>query len=116
MARHQLITVDNRDDRTEFVNLIARLPPRVRLAWLLDCCKRAHSPNYQEIRPQVQQDTYDLVEKARWDSSADERLTQDVFQSTLYLSAQFKFDLAAALSRLVVLAKKHGRRFSWRTE
>lgn len=112
--KSQVITHDDLDTRREMVNLIACLPPKVRLAWLVECCRRAHSPQYKEIRPQVKQETFDLAEQARWDSSADDRLTQEVFQDCVFLSTQYKFDLDAALKRLVPLARKHGKRFSWR--
>ena len=114
MEKHQLIVHDNRDDRKEFVLLLACLPPKVRLAWLVDCCRRAHSPHYKEVKPQVKREMFDLAEKARWDDNADSRLTQECFQDVIFMSAQYKFNLEAALKRLVSLAKKHGKTLSWR--
>jgi hypothetical protein len=114
VTKHPIIVYDNQDDRREFINLMACLPPRVRLDWMIDCCKRACSPKYSHVKPKVKKEMGILADRARWDDQADARLTQEFLQDWLMLICQFKFDAEASLKRLVSLAKKHGRRLSWR--
>ena len=107
-----LVVYDNRDDRKEVVTLLARLSPAMRVFWLSWCCRQVNGNGHSALKQQVSMDTIKLMEQARWDSSCDQRLTQECWTDVWYLAAQHGLDMEAALLRLVAVAKKHGRRLT----
>ncbi len=108
--RKPLKAYDDRDTRKEFVLLLDRLPPHLRVRWLNWCCRQAKNHAYREFRPKVKEETFALAEKARWDSSCDQRLTQEVYRDVFYVHEQWDLDLDLALARLVEVARRYGRK------
>lgn len=103
----QWIALDTKDDRREIYHLLDRLPPKKRLAFVRWCCRRAfHSHGYSPTKPGVLQKTIELAELARWDSSASDRLSYDLFFDIVNLNRQWFLDLDAALKRLVEMVRK----------
>ena len=98
---------DNLDDRREIHQLLARLSPARRVAFVDECCRNAVLPG-SEIRPGVARKTRDLAEVARRDSSADSRLTLDLFMDLWYLHLHYRWDFDRSLGRLVELVRRHG--------
>lgn len=98
---------DNLDDRREIHHLLARLSPSRRVAFVDECCRGAVLPG-SAIRPGVARKTRDLAEVARRDSSADSRLTLNLFMDLWYLHLHYRWDFDASLSRLVELVRLHG--------
>lgn len=98
---------DNLDDRREIHQLLARLSPARRVAFVDECCRNAVLPG-SEIRPGVAQKTRDLAEVARRDSSADSRLTLNLFMDLWYLHLHYRWDFDRSLARLVELVRRHG--------
>ena len=58
------------------------------------------------VKPWPAKRTRDLAETARWDSSADDRLTVDVFMDLYMLNMQYNFDLGRAVNVLVQWARR----------
>lgn len=108
-ARQPILAVDNVDDRTQARDLIARLSPKERIAWLAWCCERATRRNAC-IRPKVDPATVRLAEAARWDDSADARLTQSVYFDYAMLGIQYYLDVTLALDELVARVRKREAR------
>lgn len=108
MPRHnprQVRAFDNRDDRGEIRRLLCFLPPLERVRFDAWCCAKAAVPGWGE-RPKVMRKTWDLARQARWDSSADERLTLEVWLDLWTLANQYAFDLDVALQRLVRVVRR----------
>lgn len=103
-TKQRFLVYDTRDDRKEIFHLLKRLPPAKRIAFVSECCRKAVLGT-SKISPRVAQKTRDLATQARWDSSADEKLTLDLFYDLWHLSVSYKFDLDAALTRLVEVVK-----------
>lgn len=53
--------------------------------------------------------TVELADVARWDSSADEMLTQEVYKDVFYFAGQWGLDLDVATKRLVEMVRASGR-------
>jgi len=98
---------DNLDDRREIHQLLARLSPLKRVAFVDECCRNAVLPG-SAIRPGVAQKTRDLAEVARRDSSADSRLTLNLFMDLWYLHLHYEWSFDSALTRLVQLVRRCG--------
>lgn len=96
----QYALLDTLDDRREIHQLLAKLPPMRRIEFVRWACNQSVLPHSQ-VRPYVQRKTVDLAELARWDSSADSRLTLDLYCDLWRLSIGYTFDLDAALDELV---------------
>lgn len=105
MTKPRYLILDTKDDRRELANLLSRLPPRERLAWLERQCRRSTLPN-SVLRPRIQARTRNLAEKARWDDSASERLTVECWSDLWSLSIQYKLDIDAAVSDLVAMVRR----------
>lgn len=90
---------DNLDDRREVYHLLARLPPQQRLAFLDWACHQA-TLGKSQIRPIVAAKTRRLAEQARWDSSADTRLTLEIFFDLWMLDVNYRVDFEATLNSL----------------
>lgn len=105
MTKPAYLQLDTLDDRKEIYTLLARLSPARRLAWLRWCCRRAVVPN-SATHPGPARKTVELAELARRDSSADERLTLDVFFDFWNLTGlNYELDPQLALNRLVEMAR-----------
>ena len=105
----QLLQFDTLDDRREISELMHRLPPRKRIAFLRWCCRRAKLTNRNTAGfspSDVEPETIKLAELARWDSSADDMLTQEIYKDLFYLSWQFHFDLREAVLMLELIVRK----------
>lgn len=101
-----VLTFDNRDDRTEIRKaLLRRLSPARRVAFLAWACSQSKLGKF-ESRPVVGKQTRELLELARSDSSADERLSLDVELSLWTLAMQFQLNLDLALAKLVEMVRK----------
>ena len=98
---------DNLDDRREIHQLLARLSPARRVAFVDECCLAAVLPG-SVVHPGVAQKTRDLAELARRDSSADTRLTLNLFMDLWYLHLHYRWDFDRSLARLVQLVRLHG--------
>ena len=94
-----VLTLDTLDDRRELIHLLDRLSPSARLDWLAWCCAQASDPK-RGLFPRVAQRTRDLIDKARWDDSASERLTVECYMDFIYLGLQYDLDPTQPLARL----------------
>ena len=104
---HQILIRDNLDDRREIHSLLGRLPPLVRVRFDAWCCANAlAAPGATDYRPEVMAKTWDLAERARWDSSADDRLTYEIWLDLWTLAAQYAFSLDSALKKLVAVVRR----------
>ena len=95
----QVLQYDNLDDRREIHQLLARLPPVERVRFDVWCCARASLPHFKH-KPEVMAKTWRLAELARWDSSADERLTYEVWMDLWQISINYQFSLDVAVIEL----------------
>ena len=103
-----VLSVDNLDDRREVHELLRKLPPDRRVAWLAWACRQSKLPRFDE-RPAVARKTLALAEQARWDSSADERLTLECYTDIWFLAMSYELNLDVALAKLVEMVRgKHG--------
>lgn len=99
-----VLSVDTRDDRREVHELLRKLPPARRVAFLDWCCGQSKMNKFKEPIV-VARKTRRLAELARWDSSADNALTVDVYLSLWSLAMQFALDLDKALAKLVEMVR-----------
>src|SRR5688572_18686248 len=100
-----VLTVDTLDDRREVHELLRKLSPARRVGFLAWCCKHSKMNRFNEPIV-VARKTRELAELARWDSSADNALTVDVYMSCWSLAMQFQLDLDKALAKLVEMVRK----------
>lgn len=107
----QYALLDTLDDRREIHQLLAKLSPTRRIAFLRWACNQAVLPK-SKIRPVVAQKTIDLAALAVRDSSADTRLTLDLYFDLWRLSIAYEFDLDSALTELVAWVRFPLRRSS----
>lgn len=98
---------DNLDDRREIHHLLARLSPMRRVAFVDECCLSAVLPG-SAVHPGVARKTRDLAQLARRDSSADSRLTLNLFMDLWYLHLHYSWSFDSALARLVELVRRSG--------
>lgn len=112
--KSQLLQFDTRDDRREVCALLAKLSPAERIAWLRWCCKQATLGGKRGMHPKIQRKTLELADQARHSDDADQRLTLDLYFDLWALSAQWKFQVASAVTELErrVRQKKNGFRGS----
>ena len=107
--RPKPVQFDNLDDRREIHELLRRLPPRRRVQWLTWACRQSTLAKQDGtgIRDQtrVSRKTLELAEKARWDSSADERLTMESYMDVWMLAMTGTLNLDVALAKLVEMAR-----------
>ncbi len=89
------LALNTLDDRRELDRLLARLPPRRRVAFLARCCGRAAVP-HSATRPGVRHDTWARVPSAERDDEADRRLTTEVYFDLWCLAMQYGLDLRQA--------------------
>lgn len=105
-AKPAYLTMDNLDDRTEVYRLLSRLSPARRLAWLRWCCARAVLPN-SATHPGPARKMVELADLARRDSSADQRLTLDIFYDFWSLTGlNYELDPDVALTKLVAMVRR----------
>lgn len=97
---------DNLDDRREIFCLLKRLPPTQRLSWLQWACRHA-ALGKSSVRPVVTSKTRRLAEQARWDNSADERLTLEIFWDLWHLDVSYRVDFETLLKRLEQAVRRH---------
>lgn len=97
------LTLDNTDDRRELFNLIHRLPPAARLAYLHKACEAVKDGlgNGLFPLPSMRQ----MVADAERCDRGDERLSNAVWCDLLQLSANRGLDLAAVALDLEQVAK-----------
>lgn len=100
---------DNLDDRKSMMELLHRLPPFRRVAFLEYCCRRATMLRNSGIHPGILQSSYDLAHQAMRDSSADDMLTLDLWYDLWVLCAQYNLDIETMLAPLVDSARLQGR-------
>lgn len=98
--KSQLLQFDTRDDRREVCTLLAKLSPAERIAWLRWCCKQATLGGKRGMHPKIQRKTLELADQARRSDDADQRLTLDLYFDLWALSAQWKFEVATAVTEL----------------
>ena len=96
---------DSLDDRREIFRLLNRLPPLKRLAWMRFACSRARMPKGR-TQPRPAAKTVALAEQARWDSSASEKLTLDLYFDVWHLGVSFELDFDLVMNRLVEMVRR----------
>ena len=99
-----VLSVDNLDDRREVHELLRKLSPARRVAWLEWACGQSKLNRFKEPIV-VARKTRELAELAQRDSSADNALTVDVYLSMWMLAMQFQLDLDKALAKLVGMVR-----------
>ena len=97
---------DTKGDRGDMLDMLDRLPPRKRMAWLKWCCENSRIPR-TTIPMAVRSDTWQRAQHAQTDDSASEKLSVEVFQDVWNLALQYELDMPAALEKLYLLVKKH---------
>ena len=97
----QVLQFDSPDERREIQRLVGRLSPNRRVEFLQWCCTQARLTPTSSSYPRVGKMSYELADKARWDSSANARLNIDIVMSVYSLTAQYEFNLERALLKLV---------------
>ncbi len=105
-----LIAYDNLDDRRIiFEDLLSRLTPRRRVAFIQDCCGRSGLLG-KPVRPGVAAKTLRMVPLAEREDAAgrewNRRLTLDCYMDLWALSLQHGLDYTAALNRLVEMVQR----------
>ena len=100
----KVLLYDNPDDRKEITYLLSKLSPARRLAFLRWACARSTMPNTPH-HPIASPKTAEVAEKARWDSSADSRLTVEVYMDIFNLSMAYGLDLDEATKKLVEMVR-----------
>jgi hypothetical protein len=106
-VKPHFLVYDTLDDRREVLYLLGRLAPARRVAYLRWCCARAVVPG-SATHPGPSRKTLALAERARTDSSADERLTLDLYLDWWTLCTQYELDADAALAELLGRARQKG--------
>lgn len=92
-----ILCFDTLDDRRELTVLLAKLPPRVRVAFVGWCCEQIQSPT----RPTPSVRNWPTVRAAeRGEMGADDRLTTTLYTDVLILSSQWGLDLTRAACEL----------------
>jgi hypothetical protein len=109
MEKPRILYYDTKDDRRSIHQLLARLHPRRRIAFMRWCCSNALLAHGQGAHPRVAQKTLDLASLAESDDSADVRLSMDLFMDLVMTSLHFRFDLDKALERLVGMVRRDTR-------
>lgn len=105
-----VLDFDNKDDRYQIHRvMLPKLPPAKRVEFLAWACTQSNLKKFREPLV-VGRATWELLDKARWDSSADAALTVDVAMSFWALSMQFNLNLKDALTKLEELVKLVPRR------
>jgi len=99
MSRPPYLVYDTLDDRREVHQLLARLSPSRRLAYLAWCCRQGALLTTR-AQPHVAQRTRALAELARRDASADRRLTFELFVDFWHLTAQYDLPVDRAVLAL----------------
>lgn len=99
------LCLDNRDDKREMHQLLARLCPSRRLAFLEWCCSQAAIPN-SSVRPGIRRDMRERAALAMREDFADEKLTMEVFLDCWALTLQYGLDLQAAVARLEQIVRR----------
>lgn len=100
MSRAPCFAFDTRDDRKEMHQLLCKLSPAKRLAFLAWCCTKAAVPN-SVIRPCVGRAMPERAALAMKDDSADEKLSLEIYLDVWNLSLQYQLDLVEATAELV---------------
>lgn len=104
-TRPAFLQYDNVDDRREILLMLSKLSPVKRIMFFRWCCLKATLPK-SSVRPQVAKVTLELAEKARWDSSADQMLCQEIYRDLWYLSAEYRFEIEWAVRKLEEMVRK----------
>jgi hypothetical protein len=105
VGKPRYLQFDTVDDRREIHQLLRRLSPSRRIAFLEWCCEAATLPN-STIHPKVSRATRELAEAARWEDGADSRLSLAVYTDVWMLAAQYRFSIDDALRRLVEMVRR----------
>jgi hypothetical protein len=105
VAKPRFLIYDNLDDRREIHTLMGKLSPQSRIEFVAQCCRDAPL-QVSRKNPHIAAKTLELAKTARWDSSADERLTTELYFDLWSLANGFDFDLDIALARLVQMVRK----------
>lgn len=100
-----LIAHDNLDDRRELHQLLHRLRPRLRIAFLDHCCRLSTLPNHT-THPEVGARTRRLAVQAERSEEHSRKLSLDVFYDLWALSIQYRLDLDRVLDQLVELVRQ----------
>ena len=96
---HPVIQYDDLDTRREAYRLLARLPPSARVAFVQSCCDTV-TIRGTASRPFVAARTRALARRARWDDSADRRLSLELWFDLWQMASHFGLDLGTAFIRL----------------
>lgn len=105
MPRPAYLCLDTRDDRREIHDLLTRLPPRQRIAFMRWACEQATLP-HSTRHPGVSRKTVRLAQRAERDGSADRALALDLYFDVWHLAMNYDFDLNAALEKLVEMVRQ----------
>lgn len=101
---------DNRDDRTTFNQLLAKLSPRNRLAFLAWCCRQSWIGNGPgRVPPRITRATYERMLVAEREGGADEKLTIEVLMDTWALCLQHNLNLSHVLKSLERAVRRPAR-------
>jgi hypothetical protein len=99
------ICLDTLGDRREIHDLLTRLAPRARIAFMRWACQQATLP-HSTRHPGVSRKTVRLAARAERDSSADRMLALDLYFDVWHLAMNYDFDLNAALEKLVEMVRQ----------
>lgn len=103
-ARPTYLRLDTLDDRRQIHDLLTRLSPRRRIAFMRWACEQATLPGTTK-HPGVSRKTVRLARLAERDGSADARLSLDCYFDVWLLASQYDFDLDMALEKLVEMVR-----------
>jgi hypothetical protein len=104
----QILSVDTLDDRREIHQLIRRLPPWKKLAFLSWACQTASLSPGSRTKPRPGFQTIELAKKAEarpGDDTLNERLSLEIYMDLWGLTSQWDFSLDDALRKLVEMVR-----------
>jgi hypothetical protein len=97
---------DNLDDRREIRELLARLPPRKRIAFMQWWLAQVHLGPWLTLVPELEPETIRLAERARYDNVADAQLNYDLYTTLWACASSYEgLSLDSAFNRLVEMVK-----------
>jgi hypothetical protein len=105
MPKPASLCLDTLDDRRQIHDLLTRLPPQRRIAFIRWACGQATLP-HSTTHPVVSRKTMRLARRAAVDSSADKALALECYFDLWTLAIQCRFDMDRALERLVEMVRQ----------
>lgn len=103
---NQLIVLDDKDSRRELWGLIHRLPPRMRVEFLQDCCGRVATRNRMRLPVPAVWKMRATVDQAYRCDKADTVLTNEIYMDLVQLFNTYDLDALATATRLEALVKR----------